>query len=295
MQYECPVCESASRQFNKYYRKCVACDLIFAPDRKTDPNLFTEAYLGHVSEAAMTAFADRMIRAPSLHHLSEPKAALTISAHQEALEILNTRLSPGSHVLDIGCSTGVFLRALRKAGFKPLGCDIAKAPVDFLKAQHYDVYAGSIDEYPPQWPEPEAVTSFFVIHHLENPVEFLNKIRAKFPRSLIIISEYYDKGVGFRSPQTKPPRTLTVWNPKSLHQLLIKVGYKKIISRQTKALPSELTIPLARKTYGTLHRLIPTFAVELYFTARRVLFWPYAFWLRLLGHSYAVLAVAEPD
>jgi SAM-dependent methyltransferase len=295
MEYQCPVCESTSRDFNMHYRQCIECGLLFAPDGKNSPDLFTEAYSGHISESNMAGFSDRMVRAKALHGLTAPKTALSTSAHQEALEFIKTRLAPGSCVLDVGCSTGIFMINLRNAGYKALGCDIAKAPVDFLKAQGFDVYLGSVDEYPQEWPEPAAVTSFFVLHHIENPVEFLRQIHSRFPRSLIIISEYYDIGVNFELPQMKPPRTITIWTPESLQKLFAKAGYPNLMVKKTRSLSSEINMPLAGRAYARWRRFIPTWAVSLYFAARRALFSPYALWLRLRTRSFSLLAIAEPE
>lgn len=277
-----------------YYRQCTECGLLFAPDGKNSPDLFTEAYNGHISGSNMAGFSDRMVRAKALHSLTIPQTALSTSAHQEALEFIKSRLAPGSYILDVGCSTGIFMINLKNAGFNALGCDIAKAPVDFLKTQGFSVYLGSIDEYPQEWPEPAVVTSFFVLHHIENPVEFLKQIHSKFPRSLIIISEYYDKGINFKLPQMKPPRTITLWTPESLQKLFAKAGYTNSMVKTTKSLASEVNMPLAGKTYARWRRFIPTFIVSFYFVSRRVLFSPYALWLRLRTRSFSLLAIAEP-
>lgn len=294
MQHLCPVCESTGQKFNQYYIQCRACGLLFAPDRKCDPDLFSEAYAGHKSEAAMEAFASRMQLAPLLHRAPVARAVLSTSAHQEALEFLKAQLAPGSYVLDLGCGPGRFLRVLREAGFRALGCDIARAPVEFLQSQGFQVYLGSVDEYPHHWPKPKAVTSFFVLHHVENPVEFLKGLHSRFPRSVILIAEYYDKGVNLELPQSRPPRTLTIWTPKALQLALTKAGYQKIIIKPTKSVPSEVSMPGAQKVYISLRRFIPLPVLTFYFMAKRLL-WPYALWLRLRGHGFAVLGIAEPD
>lgn len=243
----------------------------------------------------MEAFSRRMQIAPSLHRVLVSRPILSTSAHQEALEFLKACLNPGSYVLDVGCSTGIFLRALTEAGFRALGCDIARQPVEFLKARGFQVYLGSVDdEYPHDWPEPAAVTSFFVLHHVEDPVKFLQALRSRFPRSVILIAEYYDMGVNLKLPQCRPPRTLTIWNCKALQLALEKAGYEKVTVRPTKHLPSEHSIPGAAKVGVGLRRLIPSQAFLFYYLAKRLL-WPYALWLRLRHRSFALLGIGEPQ
>jgi hypothetical protein len=188
------------------------------------------------------------------------------------------------------------MRALEEAGFQALGCDIACPPVEFLKTQGYRAYVGSVDdEYPEDWPEPAVVTNFFVIHHVEDPVKFLQSLRSRFPRSTLMIAEYFDKGVNLRLPQCRPPRTLSVWNTESLKLALEKAGYRSVTVGPTRFLPSEVPMRGVQQLGVRLDRFLPSRAYWAYYLVKRLVFWPYSLWLRLRRRSFVVLGVAEPQ
>jgi len=109
-------------------RSCLKCGLIFAePMALAVPpaKLYSEAYSGRVPLSGMTEFNKRLMLANSLHGTPVPSLALWSSAYQESLKFLKKRFAKGTQILDIGCGTGLFLKALQAAGFEAVGCDIA--------------------------------------------------------------------------------------------------------------------------------------------------------------------------
>jgi cyclopropane fatty-acyl-phospholipid synthase-like methyltransferase len=89
-------------------------------------------------------------------------------------------LCRGKKVLDFGCGAGYGSQMLSRVADKVLGVDISQEAVDFARSRYsagnlsYDVrslekLAVSTDRY-------DVVVCFEVIEHLEDPLEFLNKL-----------------------------------------------------------------------------------------------------------------------
>ena len=298
----CPVCGADSRHAYPApdwgeMRACVECGLIFAqPMTLPMPpaDLYSAAYSGGVTFSGMTEFNKRLMVAGSLHSTTTPGLTLWSSAHQESLKFLKKRFANGTRILDVGCGNGLFLNAMRSAGFEGLGCDVAKPVVEFLQSKGFTVCHGSVDDCSFDGPEPSAVTSFFVLHHIPDPMGFLSTIRKRFPRSTLMISEYYDLGVDLTSPNSLPPRTLSLWTPEALRLALEKAGYSSVSVMPTKFAAREISIPGVQGAYARLHNVTPSFLLTLYFMAKRIVFWPLVLYRRVTGRSLAILAIAEP-
>lgn len=298
----CPVCGGASnslcpaRDWGEM-RSCVNCGLIFAqPMALPMPanELYGGAYSGRVTVCDMADFEERLMLANSIFRTPMPKLALWSPAYRDSLNFIKERLGKGARVLDIGCGTGVFLKSLRAAGFEAVGCDVAGPAVEFLRRQGFAVYHGSIDECSFDDPKPAAITCFFALHHISDPIGFLSTIRSKFPQSILIISEYYGSRFNCRSPRSLPPRTLSFWTPEALKLALEKAGYSNVRSMSTKFAASDITVRYARRIYVRVHNVTPSFLLPLYFLAKKIVFWPTVRYRRVKGMTRAVLAIAEP-
>jgi hypothetical protein len=86
------------------------------------------------------------------------------------------------------------------------------------------VWHGTLDTMPQEFVTPDAIVSFFVLHHLEDPLGFLKSVIARWPLALVATAEY---GHGRAKPTSRafPPRTLTRWTKASLAQVLGRAGY----------------------------------------------------------------------
>lgn len=302
----CPVCGGASRHACPApgwgeMRSCVKCGLVFAQPMAlptSSAELFSAAYSGGVTASGMAGYNTRLTVAGSLHNVPISDIALWSFTHQEALKFLKRRFAKGTRILDVGCSTGLFLKALRSAGFEAVGCDVAYPVVEFLRSQGFTVYHGSADDCPLDAPAPAAITCFVVLHHIPDPLRFLTSIRSRFPRSVLIISENF---LGLkpdparpRNPRSLPPRTLTEWSCDSLRLALEKAGYSRISVMPTKWVATEISVPGVQSAYIRLHNVIPSYLLVLYFLVKRIAFWPLALRHRIGGRSRFILAIADP-
>lgn len=105
---------------------------------------------------------------------SDPKPATMsaqnlVSRRRFALEMLETRVSPGSSVLDIGCGTGHLAGELMQRGYAAWGVDLSDAMVEYAR-QHYDpdrFRVGDIEHIPFPDNTFDAVVCLGVMEYLE--------------------------------------------------------------------------------------------------------------------------------
>jgi len=235
----CPICDGSSELVQPIpdrgeMRKCLHCGLFFADPMAlptTSKDLYSRAYKGNVNLADMRHFANRMRYRRillGLHRMMVPQhMALT-------LKWIRRNLPKGSTVLDIGCGPGWFLHTLRRYGYRPIGIEPGELPVLVLKQEGFEVWHGTLESYPASWPEPDAVTSFFMLHHLPDPRGFFSTLRNRFPHATVFVSDhhYMNRVFGTREARQRalPPRFLTWWTGQSLKTALTKAGFETTVS-----------------------------------------------------------------
>ena len=114
---------------------------------------------------------------------SDPKPATMsaqnlVSRRRFALEMLETRVSPGSSVLDIGCGTGHLAGELMQRGYAAWGVDLSDAMVEYAR-QHYDpdrFRVGDIEHIPFPDNTFDAVVCLGVMEYLEKDVTALREM-----------------------------------------------------------------------------------------------------------------------
>jgi SAM-dependent methyltransferase len=264
----CPVCGSASRPGEQIpdwggWRECVECTLKFADPLGREHDAvpwFSEAYRGGIEYNGMTDFRNRVQqRRVILDELDAPELWFWTPAFAEVISWLKAELKPGATVLDVGCGLGFFLHALRKEGFNAVGLDVAEPAVELTRADGFEVWHGPIETMPHNWQNPDAVVSFFMIHHLEDPRAFIAALRERAPDAPLAIAAYGPTNVG--EIASLPPRTLIRWNSRALSTVLELGGYaadvQDIRSTGTEIRPIMLIRKaLARSaTYPRLYKL----------------------------------------
>jgi hypothetical protein len=244
----------------------------------------------------MTEFQQRLVLREDVTRAQvDPRSILT-SAHKEVLTWLESNTPPGAIVFDIGVGPGYFLRALKKLGFTPMGLDVAEEPVRLLRNEGYQVWHGTVETVPAEWPQPAVCTVFFVLHHVPDPMAFLRYLRVRFPEAVLVVAQYdtFGRMISSRrllSPTWAPPRTLSFWGPRSLRKAMELAGYK--VGRVSCVAMTVSDFPIPATPYlafrGLLHRLLPV-----YYAAKPALLKPFALLLRLRHRSSAVLSIGQP-
>jgi len=86
----------------------------------------------------------------------------------------------GQRLLDIGCDTGVFLRAAREEfGVVPIGIDVSARAVETARQGGIDAYQTLIEEAPDRLSAFPLVTAIDVIEHVPDPGAFLRQIQSR--------------------------------------------------------------------------------------------------------------------
>jgi 2-polyprenyl-3-methyl-5-hydroxy-6-metoxy-1,4-benzoquinol methylase len=79
-------------------------------------------------------------------------------------------------ILDVGCSTGIFLDAMRRAGWQTQGIEISPQAADYARQRFgLDVYTGQLQDTQFEDESFDAITFWDVIEHTFDPLETLHE------------------------------------------------------------------------------------------------------------------------
>jgi SAM-dependent methyltransferase len=104
---------------------------------------------------------------------------------------LASRVPAGSHILEVGCSVGEYLAALRSAGFTHLsGVEYNPVSAEIARARHgFTIFTGSIAEAAFPAASIDAVIVRHVLEHVSSPLDMLCEIRRILkPKGVLFLS-----------------------------------------------------------------------------------------------------------
>jgi methyltransferase family protein len=291
----CPVCGTSSLSDGIVpgwgeWRRCPRCTHVFADPLPTPDEMDTllnAAYSGTEDRTGMADFAGRLKQREAL--LGDPSLWYWTPAYRRVLEWLAERFPPGAVVLEIGPGPGFFLHAIKAAGFRAVGVELARPAVDLNRRDGFDVWHGPVESIPGGWVNADAIVAFFMLHHVVDPSGFLKDIRDRWPNAPLAIGQY---GPSNLDPvRSLPPRMLHRWNGRALTVALERAGYSPtVIELPSTGVELDVLKPLrglSRTVLGMpwLYRLVTRAIVRLL--------------PRLLGRfqreAYVLLAFAEPE
>ncbi len=165
----CPVCGSTRttpthHENGHEYVRCGACDLI-----RRDP-------LPTPAEQA-TLHRDYL---PPTRALQRRFDLMSREVWARARRALSREHGTG-RILDIGCGHGAFLAIMRSAGWEVMGLDVCPRGLAAARERGIPVGHGTVEELvegPVTPPLFDAVSAFYVIEHLADPLGFLRACRA---------------------------------------------------------------------------------------------------------------------
>lgn len=227
------------------YVRCAACGLIFtnpAPD-----------------EQAMKDVAEEWARK---HHASperlewEKEQALQDVLFGARMKIIDCYRRAGK-ILDVGCSTGLFLEYAARRGWEVAGCELAPYTAilarERLKA---DIREGSFLDAGFQAGSFDAVTMWDVIEHTLDPLGFISEaFRVLRPGGLLVIATpNYDslsrRVLGVSWEAINPPRHLVIFTSKTLKEMVSRAGGRVAEIRTLDINPFELMTAVTGKKGG---------------------------------------------
>ena len=161
-------------------------------------------------------------------------------------QLLTNRFPSGGRLLDIGCGYGHFLEIMERKGWNVKGIDPSEHTVSYARKKGLNAVRTTVDEEPLPEETFHAVTMFYVLEHLLDPLAALKKIYLSLiPGGLAVI----------RVPHTTPlvrllsilhihndlydaPFHLYDFSPRTIRGLLARAGFSS-----NEVTPGEPTSP----------------------------------------------------
>jgi SAM-dependent methyltransferase len=137
-------------------------------------------------------------------------------------------------LLDVGCATGTFLRAVREAGgWETHGVEMSSAAVQIARERYgLDVSAGTLEAAAFPNEMFDAVTLWDVLEHLPDPAASLTEIWRILKAAGVLIlrvpngASWDAQWFGPYWAGLEPPRHTYVFTPQTLELLLVKSGFE---------------------------------------------------------------------
>jgi len=204
--------------------RCLKCGLLRQnprPDLKTIGQYYPDEY---------KPFADTRLAASSLKSRLQTwsmeyglrRRVHTVSRHQ-----------PNGRLLDVGCSTGLFLDAARRYGpWQVQGIEPSQSAVEFGRSQlGLDILQGTLDDIQFDDTSFAAVTMWDVLEHLHDPVAAVREVaRILQPGGVFVVRVPHLESLDFRLfgrywAGLDAPRHLYVFPRRVLIELLTRTGF----------------------------------------------------------------------
>jgi SAM-dependent methyltransferase len=167
-------------------------------------------------------------------------------------QIINEKMNY-SGIIDLGCGTGRFLRAMENVIDHVRGYEVATAIVDRLQQYGRVIQKGGIEDFLLKNETSDVVTLLEVVEHLHNPRQLIQDIlNVKSPKLLAVAVPMWDVRRKFDSEfliHDRPPNHLSWWNAQALNALLKHPRYSVNIE-----VISEKRISLLKKFVKDLMR-----------------------------------------
>jgi 2-polyprenyl-3-methyl-5-hydroxy-6-metoxy-1,4-benzoquinol methylase len=153
------------------------------------------------------------------------------------LEWVARDLPAGARLLDAGCNFGHFLKVAGER-YEAAGFDISPAAVRWGR-EHFGVHAvaASIDDFAPPPSPYDAITSWDVIEHLEDPVAALQRFCGMLrPGGYLFLStpdagSFVARLLGRRWHYLDPVQHITVFSSHNLRNTLARCGFEVVRTR----------------------------------------------------------------
>ena len=227
--------EPIARQNGFRIVRCRACGLVYVnprPPSEELPGWYTHY---HTRDGASEASWDRLMG----------------RVFRESAEILcASRDGSGRRrLLDVGCGFGGFVAAMRERGWDAEGVDPSPAVVAAAVQRGRPVRVGTLDALQAEGGSFDAVTMFYVLEHLPDPLAALESawrllgsggtILIRVPHTTPIVRLLAPLGLG--GALYDPPFHLYDFSPAVLRRLLMRAGFADI-----RTFPGQPTVPARR-------------------------------------------------
>lgn len=197
-------------------------------------------FLRPLDEKNRKFYEDKIYRrkyGPNLGKVSSSREVFNtyLPHQQEIISAMGNILKYGMSVLDVGCSTGHFLHALKGRVKKRVGIELSRDAANFIKNNlDFKVYSEPIEKLKMKEAPFDLITCFQVLEHIDDPLSFLKELGKNLkPNGILylelpnvdeILIKYY-KVPGFADFYYREPH-VSYFSPKTLKMLLEKAGFE---------------------------------------------------------------------
>lgn len=239
---ECVACGSSEwdpvEQWHGFQiARCQECGLSFTLNPSYRPEKYRDAYKGEgdlpvpEKHAYVYAAPGERLRLESMAFVVPPPRLTP--AERAALAWIEWEAPRGALVIDCGCGSGRFLRALKRRGFRGVGVEISPEVVNALNRSGLTAIVGKAPDFGWDSEPPFAITFFEVLEHLPQPVDVLKGLLERFPTVCILASVPSPNRPGLllkgeRSLSDYPPNHFLRWTVEALKRAFRRAGYKHV-------------------------------------------------------------------
>jgi SAM-dependent methyltransferase len=220
----CPICEKPGK--NPLHRedsfqmvRCTACQFIYLNPRPTNESLF-RFYQHYLPEEGSSI--------ESWQRMMQP-------VFERAAHLIQHRIGTG-RLLDVGAGFGFFLAEMKGRGWEVMGVEISRKGMDYAKkVLGLTVHPGPLEKI--GFPENhfDAVTGFYIIEHLANPMAFLKEChRILKPGGLLLLRYPHTTPIknllhlfGIQNRLYDLPAHLSDFSPEIIRRCLGTVGFER--------------------------------------------------------------------
>jgi SAM-dependent methyltransferase len=218
----CPLCKASSgipihREGSFQMVKCPSCQFIYLNPRPTNEALheFYQQYL--------------------------PEEEPSIESWQKMMELVFKRASHllqrfkvKGRLMDVGTGFGFFLSEMKKRGWEVTGVEISQRGVNYARDRlAVNVYPGPLERAGLPEGHFDAVTAFYVVEHLPDPITFLRECyRILKPGGLLLLRYPHTTPIknllrllGIENRLYDLPAHLSDFSPETIQSLLERVGF----------------------------------------------------------------------
>jgi SAM-dependent methyltransferase len=239
---ECVVCGSKEYSLEEKWRgfhlaKCKHCGVTFTLNPDYHPEAYGAAYKGSEGTPVPEEYsyiyvnpAERLKLELQAFFLPPPRLT---PAEQAALAWIKCNAPEGATVIDCGCGSGRFLRALRRHGFQGIGVELSPELVEMLNCAGLTTILGKAPDFRWDGESPFAITFFEVLEHIPYPVDVLKILRSRFPTASILASVPSPNRPGLlfkgeRGLADYPPNHFLRWTPEALEIAFQRASYREV-------------------------------------------------------------------
>ncbi len=181
--------------------------------------------------------------------------------------MLESRLCDKGRVLDIGCGYGFFVEKACQRGWDGSGIDISEPAVLSAKERGLDVERRTIEEMAASGETFDAITMFYVLEHLPDPLATLKLVKSILrPGGILVLRLPHTTPIvklldlfKVKNNLYDPPFHLCDFSPKTINVMLAKAGYvdsKTYVGGKT--LPLSIFPLLISRTFSSIAELLFT-------------------------------------